>query len=169
MNDASFVMRGINMDINILNYNSSVTLSIFDEDVKNVNIGTININETHVNIIGIQSVESPVINIGNIYDNINDPDYHWNITVSVIDISNMPMINIYGTVDMIIDYWFIDTTYMVSTDIDGNIVSRYEYVIDFALYEDNVVLNAPNLDMANFNFRCIDVFITELFVKNREW
>ena len=141
--------------------------------VKEINIGVLSLNENYDDnlIFNLANIEGTILNIGEIHnDNPRFPRDEYDIFVSVSNIMNMPMINIFGTSDINICYEFNpDITYM-STDIQGNEIDRW--IINVNLYDHGSlpILYAPNMDTEQFSvkYKSLGGDFTDLYIKDEE-
>jgi hypothetical protein len=162
-----FVIRGNTNHIINLNNNSINGYFRLVSGVNELTIDNIYLNAYNVEVINIQNAISPIIHIGNIYETISSGDYR-RIFVRIFDVSEMPVIEISGEVNLKLEYLFYDTTYSVFTDINGVDLEWLKHVADFSLFGDQTVLTAVNLPFDQFRFRLVSSDITGLFEKNED-
>ncbi len=132
-----------------------------------LNVNQMNIYSEAVTIVAISIAENAIVHLDQLSTFAENANY-YGITFQVVDITHLPIINIYGTPNFDIEYNFIDTIFTLTTDINGNQINYDTFKVDFRLAGEQVIIHAPDIDISRFEIRIADIFVTGLFTQNEE-
>jgi hypothetical protein len=162
LNSGPFVFKGKTANITTINcndlngyfINSAYRPLGFDDYISGIiNIGTINLNVDHVQMLYVSTRSSVTVNIVNVFGNSTYNESR--LYIETDDIINYPNINISGEITTKIVYAFNGNSRTTITDMSGTIIEKVYYDVNLYNLVDNTIFTANNIDFNNLDINLL--------------